>query len=312
MQYVKNEWIKLWAQKKSWAILFIMLLIIVSNVALTKYFDEPQNTKEDRIEANKAIIAEYEALLMEENIREADASLYEGEILKAEHRIENNYRTDSAVTFSSFMESSNMFITTFISIFTVVIAAGIVSTEFSTGTIKMLLTRPVARWKILLSKLVTTILYGVTLLVIGLGLSAIAGVVLFGTDSSPVLELVNGAVIEQETVSSFFKTLCFSSASTLMTILFAFMLGSIFGSSTIAVALSLFVLFMGTTISIFIAKYDFAKYIFFANDLSQFSSGNTPIIPDLTVGFAVGVNIIYAIVFLVITFSYFTKRDITA
>ena len=41
---------------------------------------------------------------------------------------------------------------------TVIVAAGIVASEFSQGTIKMLLSRPVKRWKILTSKYLTVIL----------------------------------------------------------------------------------------------------------------------------------------------------------
>ena len=50
---------------------------------------------------------------------------------------------------------------------TVIVAAGIVASEFSQGTIKMLLTRPVKRWKILLSKFLTVNLFGMFLMVIG-------------------------------------------------------------------------------------------------------------------------------------------------
>src|SRR6478609_844788 len=50
---------------------------------------------------------------------------------------------------------------------TVIVAAGIVASEFSQGTIKMLLTRPVKRWKILLSKFLTVNLFGMVLMLIG-------------------------------------------------------------------------------------------------------------------------------------------------
>ncbi|PKC50100.1 hypothetical protein RhiirA1_487420 [Rhizophagus irregularis] len=97
-----------------------------------------------------------------------------------------------------------------------------------------------------------------------------------------------------------------------MTILFAFMLGTLFSSSTLAVSLSLILLFMGTTITVFLAKYDFAKFIWFANDLTQFLPGTAPIIPDLSLNFAIVVNIVYAIIFLAVSFTYFTRRDVTA
>ena len=50
---------------------------------------------------------------------------------------------------------------------TVIVAAGIVASEFTQGTIKMLLSRPVKRWKILTSKYVTVILFGILLMLVG-------------------------------------------------------------------------------------------------------------------------------------------------
>lgn len=50
---------------------------------------------------------------------------------------------------------------------TVIVAAGIVASEFSQGTIKMLLTRPVKRWKIMTSKYMAVLLFGFLLMLIG-------------------------------------------------------------------------------------------------------------------------------------------------
>ena len=94
--------------------------------------------------------------------------------------------------------------------------------------------------------------------------------------------------------------------------IFAFMIGSLFGSSTLAVSLSLFILLMGQTATMFLSQYEFAKYIWLSNDLAQFVGEGTPIISDITFSFAVIVNIVYAIIFLAVTFIYFMRRDITA
>ena len=59
-------------------------------------------------------------------------------------------------------------------------------------------------------------------------------------------------------------------------------------------------------------KFEFAKYILFANtDLSQFIGGE-PFIEGLTLPFSISVLVIYTVVFLVISFVTFNKRDITA
>ncbi|MER2037292.1 MAG: ABC transporter permease [Solibacillus sp.] len=312
MQLIKNEWIKIWSQKNAWAMLIILIGILGLVAGLNKYFDPDQSTAEKRIAANEETMKFYDEMLAMGDLAVEDKAYYEEQKLIAQYRIDNDLKSEDATTFNSHMDMSTMTITMMIGIFTVVIAAGIVSSEFGTGTIKMLLTRPVARWKILLSKLISSILYGFTLLIGGLAFAALLGFVLFGSESSPLLTVVNGAVVEQEVASTFLESLLYSCASILMTIFFAFMIGSIFGSSTLAVGLSLFILLMGTTVTMFIAKYEFAKYIWFANDLSQYAPGSSPIIPDLTINFSLIVNVVYAIIFLGITFVYFMKRDITA
>jgi ABC-2 type transport system permease protein len=312
MRYVKNEWIKIWSQKNAWAMLIILFALIGLMAGLTKYFDSDQSTTEKRLAANEEKLSYYNEMLAMDDLAEEDKIYFEEQKLIAQYRIDNDMKNMDATTFSTHMDGSTTMIAAMIGIFVVVIAAGIVSSEFGTGTIKMLLTRPVARWKILLSKLVASMLYGVVLLLGGLAFAAILGVVLFGTDSTPLLSVVNGAVVEQQATSAFLETLLYSSASIIITILFAFMIGSLFGSSTLAVGLSLVLLLMGSTLTMFLAQYEFAKYIWFANDLVQYSPGSSPIISGLTLEFSLFVNVVYAIIFLAITFFYFIKRDITA
>jgi ABC-2 type transport system permease protein len=61
-----------------------------------------------------------------------------------------------------------------------VLAADIVSAEVSAGTIKMLLTRPVARWKVLASKLVVVVLFASLLVAVAALLSWLIGGLAFG------------------------------------------------------------------------------------------------------------------------------------
>ena len=62
---------------------------------------------------------------------------------------------------------------------TVIVAAGIVASEFTQGTIKMLLSRPVKRWKILTAKYVTVNLFGILLMLIGFVVSVICAYIFF-------------------------------------------------------------------------------------------------------------------------------------
>ena len=312
MRFVKNEWIKIWAQKNAWIMMILVLLGVVALLGISKYFAVDQSTPELRQEENNKRLAEYNAQLNFPGLAEQDIQYINEEILMTEYRIANDLPTVDATTFHQVVDLLLSFILTVVGIFTMVIAASIVSNEFGTGTIKMLLTRPVARWKILLSKLVASLLYGVALFAVSVVVALIGSFILFNTGEAITLSVVNGQVVEQIVETHFVQNILLNAASIFMTTIFAFMLGTIFGSSTLAVSLSLVILLMGSAITMFIARYDFAKCIWFANDLTQFQPGMMAIIPDLTLNFAIVVNIVYAIIFLAVSFTYFIRRDVTA
>lgn len=312
MQYVKNEWIKMWSQKNAWIMLVIVLGMLALVTGINKYYETPSATTEERLQANEEMLSHYKEMSTMEDMTAEDIAYYNEEILKVEYRIANDLPAENTNTILSHMNFAVTLSIMMVSIFTTVIAAGIVSNEFGTGTIKMLLTRPVARWKILLSKLVTSLLYGLTSLAVALIFSLALGFILYNNDGAVMLSVVDGQVVEQVLENTIAETILYSLAALVMTTIFAFMIGSLFGSSTLAVSLSLFILLMGQTATMFLAQYDFAKYIWFANDLTYYAPGNSPMIEGLTFGFSVVVNIVYAIVFLAITFGYFMKRDVTA
>lgn len=188
---------------------------------------------------------------------------------------------------------------------TVIVAAGIVASEFSQGTIKMLLTRPVKRWKILLSKFITVNLFGMFLMLIGYIVYILLALLLF--KSGPDAGLSSWTVWSKS-----LYMLLLSFGNVFITTTFAFTIGSVFRSSSLAIGLSLFIYFTGSTISALLSRYEIAKYLLFTHmDLTQFETGMM-LIPDLTMPFSLAVLAVYIIVFLVISFTTFVKRDVTA
>ena len=62
-----------------------------------------------------------------------------------------------------------------ISLFVIVIGAGMIANEFTAGTIKLLLIRPIMRWKILLSKYISTLFFAIVMLLILFTISFLMG-----------------------------------------------------------------------------------------------------------------------------------------
>ena len=90
--------------------------------------------------------------------------------------------------------------------FVMIVAIDIVSGERSDGTMKMLLTRPIRRWKILLSKYVTMLFFiSLILFLVGLFAYILSGLV-FGY-SGWNLPVLTGFVIDKETLNTNFATL---------------------------------------------------------------------------------------------------------
>lgn len=306
MKYVRNEWMKLWAKKGTWIMLIMMFAVIIGYASLEKAFEVKNNTAETWREDVQETITMYETW-----IAEGETSLVD-EVTKLKYQLDNDISSGYVTTFAD-MVGFGMDMIILATVFAVIVAAGIVSSEFGTGTIKMLLTRPVKRWKILLSKLVTVVLFGLTVFAAGVVVSALVGLVLFGTGSNVELQIIDGAVKEVSQWGVMFEGMLLSFGDFFMSIILAFLIGSLFKSSSLSVGITLLFMTMGSMIVSLLSRFEFTKFIWLAHsDLKQHMEGRTHIIEGTSFGFSLGVLIVYAIIFLAITFISFEKRDVTA
>ena len=148
-----------------------------------------------------------------------------------------------------------------VTLLTIIVAGSIVSTEFSQGTIKMLLTRPVSRWKVLTSKYITVILFCLLATAITYVSSVVSAYIFYsGATESTFLfneEMLNVSAVWGKSLYLLF--LSFINAMIIATI--AFMLGVLFRSTAMAIGISIFLYFTGGMIVMFLADYSFAKFI---------------------------------------------------
>lgn len=229
-----------------------------------------------------------------------------------EYRIDNDLTPYEEYSVWGFVEDVTPLID-LVGMFTIIVAAGIVASEFNWGTIKLLLIRPISRTKILASKYITVLIFGGLLLLLLYLLSVIVGFVLFGSPetSVPNLLFVNNEVIEQPMGLYLFILFGLTSISMVMLATTAFMISAAFRNSSLAIGLSLFLLLMGTTLTQLAAtKFDWAKYILFANtNLMQYFNG-MPMVEGMTLTFSLIMLLIYFVIFQFIAFYIFNKRDV--
>lgn len=210
---------------------------------------------------------------------------------------------DISHNFIEFMYNVSFFKIT-ITIFTISVAATIFSNEYSSGTIKFLLIRPVNRLKIFTAKLLTVLLVGFAMLFSILLMSFLVGIIFYGFDNlessaSMSFQLLIGYLSEMAQ----FITISF----------FAMMLSIFFRNSVFALGVSYVVLFSGTLLTqvLKILGENWARFLLFSNvDFTQYIADNAPIFKGMSVPFSIGIILIHIISFTAISFFFFTKTDV--
>ena len=72
MQYIKNEWIKMWSQKNAWIMLVILIGLLALVSGINKYYDTDSSTSEARQEANENRIINNNEMLTRDDFSEED------------------------------------------------------------------------------------------------------------------------------------------------------------------------------------------------------------------------------------------------
>ncbi|WP_421380071.1 ABC transporter permease [Bacillus salacetis] len=313
---IKNEWIKIFSRPGTYVMIGLLVVLVIGVGSVMKFTENPDtsNVSEGDWKQQTQMQIESDKQYLSENPGGMNEQYIEQQIAINEYRLENDIKPESGQSTWSFVNFNANFVE-FVGLFTIIIAAGIVASEFTWGTIKLLLIRPISRTKILLSKYITVLLFGISLLLILFALSSLVGAVLFGAgDGQPRLVYIDGAVEEQNMVLYQIKTYLLKSILITMMATMAFMISAVFRNSSLAIGISLFLLFMGGTATQFISmKYDWAKYSLFANtDLTMYTGELQPLVEGMTLGFSITVLIIYFVIFHLLAFIVFKKRDVAA
>ncbi|PEA56613.1 ABC transporter permease [Bacillus pseudomycoides] len=211
-------------------------------------------------------------------------------------------------------------ITLFIPLLIMIVAIDIVSGERSDGTMKMLLTRPIRRWKILLSKYVTMVLFiSLILLLVGVLSYMFSGIV-FGYAGWD-LPVLTGFVTEKDTLNTSFVHLIPQWQYIVMAYGLAWFVAIVVGTISFMVSvlirntpagmgIMLAALIAGGILNNFATSWEGAKYIFSVNlSLTDYLSGQLPALQGLSMSFSLLNLTIWAVVSLMIAFVVFTKQD---
>ncbi|GMA60118.1 ABC transporter permease [Alicyclobacillus fastidiosus] len=206
-------------------------------------------------------------------------------------------------------------LTMLITIFAAVVAGDSVAGEFSSGTVKLLLTRPVSRLQILWSKYLSVLLFAFGFVALLFIASWVVGGLVFGFGgASASYQYVDAHQALQQIpyAAEVMRSYGFALIPLLMTLTVSFMISALFRSSSLAIAVSILLMFAGTLVVGALSRYVWDKYILFANEnLGQYFVGG-PMVHGMTLGFSVVVLAVYFVLFHAVAALAFHRRDVAS
>lgn len=161
-------------------------------------------------------------------------------------------------------------------IFCVILAAGMVAGEQSSGTLKMLAIRPYSRNKILSSKILATILFGMIFIIFSAIVLFLVGAVMYGVDFTTMIAVFNAdSVFLISPIAMIFIYIGLLLVKILFYVLLATMISVVFKSNIWAVAISILIYFVSALFSVmFTSSYWYAYLPFAGIDFFKFFGGN--------------------------------------
>ncbi|SDT57062.1 ABC-2 type transport system permease protein [Paenibacillaceae bacterium GAS479] len=319
---IQNETLKIWKKKRFYVILLILLVLIplFTYAQMRMSQTNADNFKDWRNQIQQQI-TDLQNTLASDRMPEEWKKYDRIKVQQLQYYLDHDVNPNSpdAATFTrQFMASS---VSLFFPLLILALASDLVSGERTSGTIKMLLTRPVKRWKILFSKLIALTLY-VSLAIITTGAVCylISGLVFgYGGWTMPVFTgfVINSGSIDASGVhpvpqwqfvimqSGLIWVSCMTIA------ILALMVSVLVRSTAASIVTMMAAVISGSILAGMASSWETAKYIFSVNiDLTDYLEGTPPPIAGMDIVFSLSVLGIWMLGALIVSFGVFTKQDI--
>ncbi|MBE9914876.1 ABC transporter permease [Paenibacillus donghaensis] len=320
---IKNETIKIVKKKRFYVILLILAVLVPMFVYAQMRSAERTREKfagDWRLEVQQQI-TDNENSLASDRVPDEWKKFRKIFVQQLQYYLDHdvNPNAPNGVTFTrEFMNNS---INLFIPLLIMAIASDIVSGERTSGTIKMLLTRPVKRWKVLLSKLITLFMFTSLIIVSAFIITYVVSGAVFGYKGFelPVFTgfQISGSDVDMAAVHAVpqWKYLLMQGGLIwfvgLVIASLAFMVSVLVRSTAASIVVMMASLIAGTILTNMAAAWNSAKYLFMVNlKITDYLSGTPAPIEGMNLTFSLAVLSAWAIAAIAISFLVFTKRDI--
>lgn len=243
------------------------------------------------------------------------------EIEQLQYYLDHNMNpiTPNAAKFTiKFMQQAVLL---FLPLLVIVLAGDSVSGEFSSKTIKVLLTRAVPRWKILLSKYISLLIMTSIVVLEAAVISIIVSTVMFHTGgwNEPVatgfraiagkLDASNVVKVYQWQYAILVYGLGWFAAITVATI--SFMVSVLVRNTATSIGIMMATLIGGEFLQLFLEDWPLVKYFFVINlNLPKYLTGSFQPIEGMSLVFSIIVLCIWSAAALFVSFRVFAKQDV--
>lgn len=213
-------------------------------------------------------------------------------------------------------------------VFAVILGAGMVAGEYNSGTLKLLIVRPYSRHKIIISKIIATMLISTIFVIFSAIVLFLIGLWRFGANFTPVLAVFNSTVAFSVSpvvlLLIYLATLLFK---ILIYTLFAVAVSVLFKSNVAAVSISIIVYFFSTVFNaLFQSAYWYSFWPFCNMDLFKYMGGSfiiaengnnilsnvvsSTILYNSSFFFSLGISLLFGLICAIIAHVVFAKREI--
>ncbi len=196
----------------------------------------------------------------------------------------------------------------------IVVSGGIVSDEFNKGTIKLLLVKPHKRYKILLSKLLASIIITILLILFVVLVQTVVGGLVYGFEdySVPIVQYDFSAQ-KVITMNVFYNLLILALAKIPMYLLIlsiTFAISTISCNTSVSIVLGM-IIYLSKNIIYLNDNMEFSKYLLPTNwDFTRYLFGKLPEVAFLKFDFSIMICVTSFVLIILITFICFKNKDI--
>ncbi|HKB80682.1 MAG TPA: ABC transporter permease [Thermoanaerobaculia bacterium] len=320
LNLIHNETLKI-LRRRRFAVVIGILFAILAVVTYSQYrqlaFRAQRNWRADVQER----IARGENMLRRGRINQNWSQSVRAEINRLQFYLDHDIEPNRPTTPLFVRNFANVAGFLLLPLLIAILGSDIVSAEHAEGTDKLLLTRPVRRWKVLSSKLATLWIFATLTLLCGAlmayGISALAlprrgwtAPTFTGFDFSRGafhIEAVRQLPLWKDTLIAYglewYALIAVASI--------ALMLSVLFRSSAAAIGTMLAALIGGTILTRISPDWTAGKYLFVsALPLADYYSGSPPPYPDMTMAFDLTLLAVWAAAALVVAYALFLRRDV--